>query len=52
MPEMACSRVVPSCEMTLLSGGHGGTVMPNEADYFFDRVGGKLELVAIADGDP
>lgn len=48
MPELRCSKIVPACEAFLFSGGHGGTALPHETYFFLKRVGGKLELQAIA----
>ncbi len=49
MPELRCSRFVPACEALLLSGGHGGTALPNEKYVFFRRVKGLLEVDAFAE---
>jgi hypothetical protein len=48
MTELACSSFAPACEIQLLSGGHGGTMLPQESYVFFERVKGKLRLRAFA----
>jgi len=48
MPEIACSKIAPACEIQLLSGGHGGTALPMLTQIFFDRVKGKLQVTSVA----
>jgi hypothetical protein len=48
MPELRCSTFVPACEADLISGGHGGTILPTETLVYFERVKGKLEVRALA----